>query len=284
MHGLCIHCVQPKFTADPNSLTPQSTVDAALHIRKLTRMFPIKDHNPSTRTPYVTYALIIVNVAIFLINYPMMNDARAMASFYYDWSTVPTIILQGEQPHTIVTSMFLHGGIMHLAGNMLFLWIFGDNLEDTFGHVMFLLFYLASGIAADLVHIITNFNSNVPTIGASGAIAGVMGGYLLLFPKARVDMIFFILIFFKRFTVPAWVMLVFWFGLQLVNGTTSGADSGVAYWAHIGGFIAGAAMTYPYLRKRGNRKYWQENHGHPPHPAARYSNRRTRIPSVRRRK
>ena len=248
-------------------------------------MFPLRDHNPSERTPYVTYALIIVNVAIFLINYPMMNDTRAMASFYYDWSTVPALITQGEQTHTIVTSMFLHGGFFHLAGNMLFLWIFGDNLEDSFGHVKFLLFYLASGIAADLVHIAADPSSNIPTVGASGAIAGVMGGYLLLFPKAKVDMIFIFIIFFKRFTVPAWVMLLFWFGLQLLNG--SGADTtsgGVAYWAHIGGFVAGALMTLPYLLKRGKADFWRQNQGQPPHPAINYEERRTTIPTVKRRR
>lgn len=245
-------------------------------------MFPIRDHNPSERTPYVTYALIIANVAIFVLNYPMMSDASAMASFYYDWSVVPSVILQGEQPHTIVTSMFLHGSIMHLAGNMLFLWIYGDNLEDTFGHFRFLLFYLASGVAADVVHILSDPSSNIPTIGASGAIAGVMGGYLLLFPKARVDMIFFIFVFFKRFTVPAWVTLLFWFGLQIVNGT-GGADGGVAYWAHIGGFVAGAAMTLPYLLRHGKADFWRTNHGQPPHPPKEYIERKTTIPTIRRR-
>lgn len=244
-------------------------------------MFPIKDHNPSERTPYVTYALIILNVAIFALNYGVMNDAAAQSTFLYDWSTVPTIILQGGQPHTLLTSMFLHGGIMHLGGNMLFLWIYGDNLEDSFGHFWFLAFYLACGVTADVIHIASDPFSDVPTIGASGAIAGVMGGYLLLFPKARVDIIVIFIIFFKRFTVPAWLLLIFWFGLQIFNGT-AGGDGGVAYWAHIGGFIAGAALTWPYLKRHGKREFWRQNQGRPPHPEAEYVYRNTSTPTVRR--
>ncbi len=248
-------------------------------------MFPIRDHNPSSRTPYVTYGLIILNVAVFLINYPIMNNAAAMSAFYYDWSTVPALVMQGEQTHTILTSMFLHAGVLHIAGNMLFLWIFGDNLEDSFGHIGFLLFYLACGVAADIAHIVANPASNIPTVGASGAIAGVMGGYLLLFPKARVDVIFFIFVFFKRFTLPAWAMLVFWFGMQIFGGV--GADisaGGIAYWAHIGGFIAGLVLTMPYWLRHRNIPAWQESKGRPPHPARQYIERETTIPTVRRRK
>lgn len=261
-------------TVDPVRLSPQTPL-----------MFPIKDHNPSTRTPYVTYGLIALNVLIFLISLPIANDNAALSAFYYDWANIPALVMQGEQTHTIVTSMFLHGGIMHLAGNMLFLWIFGDNLEDTFGHVGFLLFYLACGVLADAAHIASDPTSMIPTVGASGAIAGVMGGYLLLFPKAKVDVLLVLVVIFKRFTIPAWGVLIFWFGMQVFSGF--GADTsggGVAYWAHIGGFIAGAIITAPFLFRPQNAQFWKQNEGRPPHPAAEYSIRKTTIPSVKRRR
>ena len=247
-------------------------------------MFPIRDHNPSERFPIVTIGLIAVNIVVFLYSFPLAGDARALASFYYDWATVPALVSDGQQVHTIFTSMFLHGGILHLAGNMLFLWIFGDNLEDTFGPVWFLIFYLTCGIAADFAHIAADPSSQIPTVGASGAIAGVMGGYLLLFPKAKIDMIFFIFVFFKRFTLPAWTMLAVWFGLQVFGGF--GADTsqgGVAYWAHAGGFVAGFLLTLPVFFARHGTDYWRKTDGHPPHPPT-YEERPTSIPTVQRRR
>lgn len=248
-------------------------------------MFPIRDHNPSERTPYVTYALIFINVAVFLLTLGTGTSDAALSAFYYDWATVPALIMDGEQTHTILTSMFLHGGWLHLGGNMLFLWIFGDNLEDSFGHIPFLIFYLLCGVAADLGHIASDPNSFIPTVGASGAIAGVMGGYLLLFPKARVDVIFFIFVFFKRFTIPAWIVLMVWFGLQIFNGIgVDTSNGGVAYWAHIGGFAAGLLLTLPYWLRRQGKQYWRKNNYHPPHPPAEYEIRKTTVPTVKRRR
>lgn len=172
---------------------------------------------------------------------------------------------------------------MHLGGNMLFLWIFGDNLEDELGHVTYLLFYLASGFAAGMAQYLSAPYSVVPMVGASGAIAGVMGGYLLLFPKAKVDILIIIIIIFRIFPIPSWIMLGGWFALQLFAGFgTTGDQGGVAYWAHAGGFVAGLLMMVPFWLRAGGRQYWNRNHGHPPHPDALYTD--TRIPRVQRRR
>ncbi len=246
-------------------------------------MFPIRDHNPSQRTPFVTYALIAANIAVFAAYWPYFADERLISAFFNDWAMVPARITDGQQIHTLLTSMFLHGGLMHLAGNMLFLWIFGDNLEDELGHFGFLLFYLASGLGADIAQLAANPASPIPTVGASGAIAGVMGGYLLLFPRSRVDVLFIFVVFFRILPLPAWVMLVFWFGLQLFNGAVSDVSlGGVAYWAHAGGFVIGFLWVLPLWLRRGGPAYWQRTHGHPPHPEAQY--RRTHIPTVKRRR
>ncbi len=246
-------------------------------------MFPIRDHNPSLRTPFVTYALITANVLIFLSYWPILSDEIAIAGFFSDWAMIPARVSSGDQTYTLLTSMFLHGGLMHLGGNMLFLWIFGDNLEDELGHLGFLLFYLASGVGADLAQLLAAPASPIPTVGASGAIAGVMGGYLLLFPKARVDVLFIFIVFFRIFPVPAWMMLAFWFGLQLFNGAASDLSlGGVAYWAHAGGFVIGFLLVVPTWLRHGGPAYWQRTHGHPPHPEVKY--RRTSIPSAGRRR
>jgi hypothetical protein len=153
--------------------------------------------------------------------------------------------------------MFLHGGWMHLIGNMLFLYIFGDNLEDLLGHLGFLAFYIASGFAAAAGQILADPGSSVPMVGASGAIAGVMGGYLLMFPRARIDVLVIIVFLIKVFTIPAWLMLGIWFGLQLVNGLAMDvAGGGVAYWAHAGGFVAGVLLMLPVFLRRGGPAYW----------------------------
>ncbi|MBK1635148.1 rhomboid family intramembrane serine protease [Rhodovulum adriaticum] len=246
-------------------------------------MFPLRDHNPSERTPYVTYALIAVNVIVFLSYWPLFSDPPGLESFFFRWGLVPAALSAGQQPAGLVTSMFLHGGLLHLAGNMLFLWIFGDNLEDEMGHTGFALFYLASGLAAGLGQYLSAPNSLVPMVGASGAIAGVMGGYLLLFPRARVDILFIFVFIFKVIPVPAWLMLGAWFGLQVLAGSgADAAEAGVAHWAHAGGFVAGLVLTLPLWLRRGGTAYWARNHGHPPHPEIAY--RRSPIPTVRRRR
>ena len=244
-------------------------------------MFPIRDHNPSERTPYVTYLLIAANVAIFVIMGSVIDSDIAHVRFYSDWGLVPAKVTEGGGYGGFLTSMFLHGGFMHLAGNMLFLFIFGDNLEDELGHVGFILFYLASGVGAAGLQYAVEPTSTVPMIGASGAIAGVMGGYLLLFPRARVDVLFIFIIFFKIFPLPAWVMLAIWFAIQVFNGA-SGAEAGIAYWAHAGGFVVGFLWVLPKWVREGGPEFWRRSQGHPDHPAARYD--RSTIPTVRRKR
>lgn len=244
-------------------------------------MFPIRDHNPSGRTPYVVYTLMALNIAVFLLTLGIMNDDPALIELYTRYAILPARITAGEGFETLVTSVFLHAGLMHLAGNMLFLWIFGDNLEDEMGHLMFLGFYLLGGVGAGFVHVLSAPNSMVPTIGASGAIAAVMGGYLLLFPRAKVDILLILIVFFKVFPIPAWVMLGLWFAMQFLGGIGSDPETGgVAYWAHAGGFIVGLVLTLPLWLKRGGPRFWNRTHGAPPHPEAKYKLSPTRIPRV----
>lgn len=249
-------------------------------------MFPIRDHNPSERTPYVTYALMTANLVIFLFMLPLYGNDAAAGHIFVQYGAIPYRLMSGQGFETIVTSMFLHGGFMHFAGNMLFLWIFGDNLEDTLGHVRFSVFYLASGVGALLLQVIADPFSPVPMVGASGAIAGVMGGYLLLFPRARVDVLFIFVVIFKVIPLPAWAMLLVWFGIQLVSGigSLSQAGGGVAYWAHAGGFIAGFLFVLPVWKSLGARAFWTRTHGHPDHPAAKYKLTKSAVPVVRRRR
>ena len=248
-------------------------------------MFPIRDHNPSQRTPYVTYALIAANVTIFLLMLPLAADELALRRLYFTWAMIPARISSGEGYETLVTAIFLHAGFLHVAGNMLFLWVFGDNLEDQLGHFGFLVFYLVAGVGANLAQLSVDPWSTIPTVGASGAIAGVMGGYLLLFPRARVDVLFIFVIFIRIFPVPAWAMLGVWFLLQLFSGIGMDTSSGgVAYWAHAGGFVIGFLYVIPLWLRRGGAGYWRASSGHPPHPGNIYRVNRTRVPIVRRRR
>jgi membrane associated rhomboid family serine protease len=214
-------------------------------------MFPIGDENEQNGIAYVSIAFIALNVLAFLleINRPTEESVQA---FITAWGVVPREYTAGvDLPPTIpyplwttlLTSMFLHGGWGHLGGNMLFLWIFGDNLEHRIGHLRFLLFYLVCGVAAGLAHIVFNSNSSIPTVGASGAISGVLGGYLLMFPRNRV----YVLTYGGVATVPALMMLGLWILVQFVNGVGEVARTpetgGVAYIAHIGGFVAGMVLA-----------------------------------------
>ena len=244
-------------------------------------MFPIRDHNPSGRTPFVTIALVAVNILVFLGYFLSKTDFQ-LDVFFRSWGLVPARVMAGEGLETLVTSMFLHGGWAHLAGNMLFLWIFGDNLEEEMGHAGFLVFYLAAGLAAGAAQIASEPGSPVPMVGASGAIAGVMGGYLLLFPRAKVDVLFIFLIFFRIVAIPAWIVLGGWFVLQLFSGASSQGDS-VAYWAHAGGFLGGLLLTLPVWLRRGAKGYWQATEGHPPHPETQFPAARSNVPLIRRR-
>ncbi|WP_171133234.1 MULTISPECIES: rhomboid family intramembrane serine protease [unclassified Ruegeria] len=247
-------------------------------------MFPIRDHNPSGRTPFVVYALMAANILIFLSYLGIMDSAALLNRFYATYAIIPARITSGSGFETLVTSMFLHGGWMHLAGNMLFLWIFGDNLEDEMGHLPFLLFYLVAGVGAGLIHVATGPDSAVPTIGASGAIAGVMGGYLLLFPRAKVDILLILIIYFRVFTIPAFIMLGLWLAFQFFGSLTSDPDQGgVAYWAHTGGFVVGLILCIPLWLKLGGTRYWRRTHGHPPHPEHSYKLTQSRIPRIPRR-
>ena len=248
-------------------------------------MIPIRDHNPTGRTPIVTYILMATNILVFLYMLPSYGNEQELYWIYYEWGMVPGWITQGDHLSSFFTSMFLHGSLLHLAGNMLFLWIFGDNLEEELGHFNFALFYLASGIGAAALQILPDPDSQIPMIGASGAIAGVMGGYLLLFPRARVDVLFIFIVFFRIFPVPAWVMLAVWFALQVFYGVATAADgAGVAYWAHAGGFLVGFLWVLPLWLRRGGTRFWSSTHGTPPHEAARYRLNNSRIPIVRKRK
>ncbi|MDO5529107.1 MAG: rhomboid family intramembrane serine protease [Paracoccus sp. (in: a-proteobacteria)] len=242
-------------------------------------MFPIRDHNPSEKTPYVTLILIGLNIVMFIAT--LGDGPGGMPDLWWRLALYPGAVTNGDMLIGLVSHMFLHAGFMHIAGNMLFLWIFGDNLEERMGHLGFLIFYLACGLLAAAAQIYANPSEMIPMVGASGAVAGVMGGYLLLYPRARVDVLVIIIILIRIFTIPAWVMLVLWFGVQLLGGFSSIAgEGGVAYWAHAGGFAAGVVLTIPVFARVGGAAYWRRNDGHPPHPEARYG--RSRVPQVRR--
>jgi len=243
-------------------------------------MFPIRDHNPSDRIPVVTYGLMAINILIWLYGTAAYPSEAHLWQLYQSYGMVPLRIVSGAQYETLLTSIFLHSGIMHLAGNMLFLWIFGDNVEDKMGAVPFLIFYLACGAAGNLAQLAADPFSRIPTVGASGAIAGVMGGYLLLFPRARVDILIILIIIFRILPIPAWIMLGLWFGFQLFNSLYAGAAAGVAYWAHSGGFFVGLVLMIPLWLRLGGPGFWARTEGHPDHPAARYPLIETRIPRV----
>jgi membrane associated rhomboid family serine protease len=212
-------------------------------------MFPIRDHNPSGSPPILTVILIAANVLVFVLTHASQSAVQAQI-FALTYGMIPARIGAGQGVETLITSMFLHGSWLHLGGNMLFLWIFGDNLEDRMGRFGFAAFYLASGVAAAMAQYLADPSSPVPMVGASGAIAGILGGYIWLYPQARIDVVVIFVIFFKIFAIPAWVMLGLWFALQLYSGVATPADAGgVAYWAHIGGFVAGLALCLITLRK-----------------------------------
>jgi len=248
-------------------------------------LLPLRDHNPSERTPWVTRALIAVNVVVFLAYLPLFGDARALMAFFLEWGVVPRSVSSGEGLGGLVTSQFLHGGWLHLGFNMLFLWIFGDNIEEELGHLRYLGFYLVCGVVAALAQVAAEPFSTVPMVGASGAIAGVLGGYLLMFPRARVDVLFFFIILIRIVPLPAWLLLGGWFALQVLGGLSSPPGSGgVAYWAHAGGFVAGLVLAVPLWLRRGGPAYWRRTLGAPPHPEAQYRLVRSRVPRAGRRR
>ncbi len=219
-------------------------------------MIPIRDRNPTSIFPYVTYALIGMNALVFMLELALQfMGENELNNFLYRWAMIPDNIVAGRGLLTLVTSMFLHGGITHILGNMLYLFIFGNNIEDAMGHIKFAVFYLFCGFCASYLHIVLALDSSVPTLGASGAIAGVLGAYLVLYPRAKVDTLVFVIYLITWVTLPASVLLGFWFVLQLFSGTLSiaaGTATGIAYFAHVGGFVAGALIALP-LRGRVRR-------------------------------
>jgi rhomboid family protein len=233
-------------------------------------VIPLRDANPTRRAPVVTLAIIATCVVVFLYQLSLSaggGDA-ALGRFVTEWGVVPAELVRSlraghvlsMEAATLVTSQFLHGGFLHIGGNMLFLWIFGNNVEDRFGRPQFLVFYLVGGIVAALAQVAIDPGSPVPTIGASGAIAATLGAYLILFPAARVTTAIFLVFFYQLIEVPAVVVLVFWFVIQLFSGIGSlgvgdaASEGGVAFFAHIGGFIFGAAVALLVRAAGGARR------------------------------
>jgi rhomboid family protein len=237
-------------------------------------VIPLSDENPTLRTPVMTIALLVAMFATWIFVQGAGFDAQTLVRTVCDYGLVP-----GELTHraaigafvpmgrgmacvvdnqsinvlTPLTSMFLHGGWGHILGNALFFWVFGNNIEDSMGRVRFLAFYLICGLAAAATHTLVNPASIVPTVGASGAISGVLGAYLVLYPRVKVNMLFIFVIFFKVFQIPAWLVLLWWFAIQLITGLPAlnavGSDvsGGVAVWAHIGGFITGVVLVKVFV-------------------------------------
>lgn len=221
---------------------------------------PLKDDNPTRGTPYATFVLIVINSLVYL--YSISGGTRAFQEFIFHYGLIPVEVTSNVEltpqmafsPYlTILTSMFMHGSFLHLAGNMLYLWIFGNNVEDYLGKVKFVLFYLLSGLAASSLFILFDANSQVPLIGASGAIAGVLGAYLVLYPNHRVLTLLFLFFFIRLAHIPAKIVLLFWFGYQLLMSLGSigaGGGGGVAWLAHVGGFGFGWLLLRYFARKR----------------------------------
>jgi len=233
-------------------------------------VIPLSDEHKTLRTPVMTYALIGITVAVWLLVQGAGFNEYALASSVCNLGMVPgeltrqaaigagiplgnglACIIDNERINVLtpITSMFLHGSWSHIIGNMLFLWVFGNNIEDSMGRVRFLLFYLVCGVVAGLAHVLVQPASPVPTVGASGAISGVLGAYLVLYPQVRVRMLFIFVIFFKVIPIRAWMVLIWWFALQVLSGLPEltsmrpEVSSGVAFWAHVGGFVAGLALV-----------------------------------------
>jgi membrane associated rhomboid family serine protease len=233
-------------------------------------MIPFRDENPTVKTPIATYVLIGMNVFVWLAVQGFGSDPTLVQSFC-SYALMPGDLLGlGNYSHvqlsadlscelksrpgltTLFTSMFMHGGWLHIIGNMLFLWVFGDNVEDVMGPIRFILFYLLCGLAAAIAQIATDPSSLVPMIGASGAIGGVMGAYAILYPRARVHLLIILIFYVTTISVPAVLMLAYWFLLQVLSGIGSfgSGNGGVAIWAHIGGFAAGVGLVFIFRAPR----------------------------------
>jgi membrane associated rhomboid family serine protease len=233
-------------------------------------MIPLHDDNPTTIQPVITVAFMVACVLVFF--YQMSLGPRGGQVFVYQFGAIPAVLFGLESlpldiqvipsSFSLISSMFLHGGFMHLIGNMLYLWIFGNNIEDAMGHVRFVAFYVVCGVAAAMSHALTDTGSVVPMIGASGAISGVLGAYLLLYPRAQVLVLIPLGFFMRMMYVPAGLVLALWFLLQWISGSVSAGQGGggVAWFAHIGGFIAGMALIG--LFKHRSVKFFSGPHHH----------------------
>jgi membrane associated rhomboid family serine protease len=227
-------------------------------------LFPLRDDNPTLLTPVVTIVLILANVVVWLYVQGMGFSMEVLGATVCRFGAVPAAVTGqlegtrlvelapglppcrvGEQPYLgLVTSMFMHGSWLHLIANMWFLWLFGNNIEDSMGHGRFLVFYLLTGVLATLAHIYSAPSSIVPVVGASGAISAVMGAYLVLYPRVRIQTLFIFIIIFRIIPMPAWFVLILWFALQLMAGWSDPlSTTGVAVWAHVGGFVAGVVLV-----------------------------------------
>jgi membrane associated rhomboid family serine protease len=226
-------------------------------------LIPLRDENPTILTPYVTVALILANVFVWLYVEGAGASPGLLTRMVCEFGMIPAEVtgrtgsyggvvlgpgaacrFGGLTWQAILTSMFLHGSWMHLIGNMWFLWIFGNNIEDSMGHFRYLVFYLLTGVAAAMAQVVSDPSSPVPTVGASGAISGIMGAYIVLYPRVRIQTLFIFFFIIRIIPVPAWLILGQWFALQLISTRTSAqAGAGVAFWAHVGGFVAGALLV-----------------------------------------
>jgi len=234
-------------------------------------MIPLRDENPTRTTPFVNHALVGINIAMFVYQVTLGYEGgqAAYMSFVEKLAVTPSLLLSPSTwaqtpipaPLTLLTSMFVHGSILHLGGNMLYLWIFGDNIEDTLGHLNYLFFYLACGLCAAGSQVIIEPGSTIPMVGASGAIAGVLGAYLVLHPQARILTFVFLLFYIRVMYLPAAILLGIWFAMQLFSAFTGGP--GVAWYAHIGGFLGGVLLVGTFMggSSGGKRRRSQQ----PPH-------------------
>jgi membrane associated rhomboid family serine protease len=233
-----------------------------LTVAKEMEVLPIRDFIPTRRFPVLTVGIIVINVVVFF--YELLAEAGgALEQTFYTMGMVPFEVTHNFGPAvalSFITAMFLHGGFMHILGNMLYLWIFGNNVEDSMGRLRFLVFYLTTGIIASITQVLGGPDSRIPTVGASGAIAGVLGAYIVLFPTARVQTLLFLGYFARVAQLPALVVLGFWFVLQLFNGLLAFGMTqmgGVAWFAHIGGFVSGLLLVRLFTLGR-RRNHWDE--------------------------
>jgi membrane associated rhomboid family serine protease len=236
-------------------------------------VFPLRDDNPTILTPWFTIAFIALNVVAWIYVQGAGVSEAALAESVCRYGAIPAEVtgrtggargvtlgpglppcgFDGFTWQAVLSSMFMHGSWVHLLGNLWFLWLFGNNVEDSMGHFRYVVFYLLTGVAASAAHILMAPTSPVPTVGASGAISGVMGAYLIFYPRIRIQTLFIFVIIIRVIPVSAWFVLLLWFGLQLLSGWSMPVDEGgggVAFWAHIGGFVAGAALAKPFENRQ----------------------------------